>query len=160
MPARAPPVGKLVAARLVTIGLRIRAHRKALRISATAAAEAAGMSRVTLYRVERGNPSVAMGAYMSAIAALGLDVDLADSRTRANTGRSAPKLPSNIRLEDFPQLRRLAWQRKSLDKIGPKEALNLYERNWRHVDRNAMEPREHALVKLLVETLGGGRLLV
>jgi len=35
--------------------------RKALRVSATVAAEAAGMSRVTLHRIEKGEPSVTMG---------------------------------------------------------------------------------------------------
>jgi transcriptional regulator with XRE-family HTH domain len=160
MPARAPTVSRTIAAKLVAIGQRIRAHRKALRVSATAAAEAAGMSRVTLYRIEQGEPSVAMGAYMSAIAALGLDLELADSRAWGSGARRAPRLPPTIRLEDYPQLRRLAWQRKRVDQIAPKEALKLYERNWRHVDRNAMDARELELVKLLVDSLGGGRLLV
>jgi transcriptional regulator with XRE-family HTH domain len=160
MPARAPAIGKTTAAKLVAIGQRIRAHRKALRVSATAAAEAAGMSRVTLYRIEQGEPSVAMGAYMSAIAALGLDLALANARARTSGVRAAPRLPKTIRLEDYPQLRRVAWQRKSADEIAPKDALKLYERNWRHVDRGAMDAHELGLVKLLVDTLGGGRLLV
>jgi transcriptional regulator with XRE-family HTH domain len=160
MPARAPPVGKTVSARLLAIGQRIRAHRKALRVSATAAAEAAGMSRVTFYRIEQGEPSVAMGAYLSASAALGLDLELATSGARAIGARSPPRIPKAIRLEDYPQLRRLAWQRKPTDSITAKEALKLYERNWRHVDRGAMDAHELGLVTLLVDTLGGGRLLV
>lgn len=161
MPARAPSIGKTVSAKLIALGRRIRAHRKALRVSATAAAEAAGMSRVTLYRIEQGHPSVAMGAYLSAIAALGLDLALGASRTGTSSERAAAsRLPPTIRLQDYPQLRRLAWQRKPLDEIAPKEALKLYERNWRHVDRDAMDPGELELVKLLVDALGGGRLLV
>jgi hypothetical protein len=78
-----------------------------------------------------------------------------DSRTR-----TAPRLPKTIRLEEYPQLRRLAWQRKPVDKITPATALELYERNWRHLDRDALDEKELALVKLLVDTLGGGRLLV
>jgi transcriptional regulator with XRE-family HTH domain len=157
MPARAPAVGKTVSARLRAIGQRLRAHRKALRISATAAAESAGISRVTLYRIEQGEPSVAMGAYMAAISALALDLELTNSPSQA---RAAPRLPKVIQLEDYPQLRRLAWQRKPVDKITPADALKLYERNWRHVDRSAMDASELALVKLLVDSLGGGRLLV
>ena len=38
------------------------------------------MSRVTLYRIEQGEPSVAMGAYMSAIAALGRIASAVQSR--------------------------------------------------------------------------------
>lgn len=48
------------------IGRHIRAHRRALRISAIATAEAAGISRVTLHRIEKGEPSVNAGAYASA----------------------------------------------------------------------------------------------
>ena len=36
--------------KLRAVGQQIRAHRKLLRVSATSAAQAAGMSRMTLYR--------------------------------------------------------------------------------------------------------------
>jgi hypothetical protein len=117
------------------------------------------MSRVTLHRIERGKPSVAMGAYMSAIAALGLDVELREG-TAGAAAEAASKLPAKIQLADYPELRRLAWQRRRVDTLTPQEALALYERNWRHVDRKAMDERERKLVQLLVEALGGGRLLV
>ena len=51
MPARAPSSSKVAKAKLATVGHRIRARRKELKVSATATAEAAGMSRVTLYRI-------------------------------------------------------------------------------------------------------------
>ena len=63
MPARTPIIASAAAEKLIALGKRIRAHRKARRISATTAAEAAGMSRVTLHRIEKGEPSVTMGAY-------------------------------------------------------------------------------------------------
>ena len=44
--------------------------------------------------------------------------------------------------------------------LSPKKALELYERNWRHVDPEAMTPRERNLIRLLAGLLGGGRLLV
>ena len=53
MPATAPPVATVAAAHLAQLGQQIRAQRKALRINATVAAEAAGMSRVTLHRIEK-----------------------------------------------------------------------------------------------------------
>jgi transcriptional regulator with XRE-family HTH domain len=66
---------------------------KALKVSATTAAEAAGMSRMTLHRIERGEPSVTMGAYT-------------------------------------------------------------YERNWRHVDKSALDANERQLLADLARALG------
>jgi len=160
MPAPAPLIDDAVAAKLAAIGERIRAHRKALRVSATTAAEAAGMSRVTLHRIERGEASVTMGAYISAAAALGLELAVVDPQDRSADESAKPALPSVIRLTDFPQLKRLAWQLHGETEITPKQALELYERNWKHVDREAMNASERALVDTLARELGGGRLLV
>jgi len=159
MPAKAPPIGDLLAARLRTLGERVRAHREQQKVSATAAAEAAGMSRVTLHRIERGEPSVTMGAYLSAIDALGLTLELSDPQARP-AALAAATLPQRVRLADFPQLKRLAWQLHDVDELSPADALNLYERNWRHVDRASMAPAESALLQALVDQLGGGRRLV
>jgi transcriptional regulator with XRE-family HTH domain len=159
MPAKAPPVGNVLAIRLRALGERIRAHRESQKVSATVAAEAAGMSRVTLHRIERGEPSVTMGAYLSAIDAVGLQLELRDPQARPATSHIA-SLPQCVRLADFPQLKRLAWQLHDVDELSPADALNLYERNWRHIDRPGMEPAERALLKALVDQLGGGRLLV
>lgn len=69
----------------VAVGRRIRAHRKQLGVSATSAAQAAGMSRVTWYRLEKGEPSVTMGAYLSALSVLGLELAVLDP-SKAETG--------------------------------------------------------------------------
>lgn len=159
MPAKAPPVGDMLATRLRALGKRLRAHRERQKVSATVAAEAAGMSRVTLHRIERGEPSVTMGAYLSAIDAVGLQLELRDPQARPATLHSA-SLPDRVRLADFPQLKRLAWQLHEVDELSPADALNLYERNWRHIDRSGMEPTERAFLQALVDQLGGGRLLV
>lgn len=159
MPAKSPPVGDILAAQLVVIGERIRAQREQHKVTATSTAEAAGMSRVTLHRIERGEPSVTMGAYLSAIAAVGLQLELTAPETQK--GRvPGPHVPGSVRLDDYPQLKRLAWQLHGATELTPAEALNLYERNWRHVDQAHMAPGERALVQSLVESLGGGRLLV
>ncbi len=161
MPAKSPPVGEVLAATLQAMGGRIRAHRQGQKVSATLAAEAAGLSRVTLHRIERGEPSVTMGAYLSAIAAVGLELDLSDPRApKAPPAALATGLPARLRLDDYPQLKRLAWQRPGVTELSPADALSLYERNWRHIDPAALEPGERALVKALVDPLGGGRLLV
>lgn len=160
MPAPTPPVGEILAAKLVAVGERIRAHRKRQKVTATSTAEAAGMSRVTLHRIERGEPSVTMGAYLSAIAALGLEFDVIDPQVRRRGAGVEPGVPTIIRLDEYPQLKRLAWQRHGENEVTPSDALALYERNWRHVDQSGIEPRERALIQALVETLGAGRLLV
>ncbi len=162
MPARAPTVASGVAAKLAGLGQRIRDQRKALKVSALDAAEAAGMSRVTLQRIERGEPSVTMGAWIGAATAVGLELDLVEPRPAGGPGRSRgkPPFPARIRLADYPQLKRLAWQLHGVATLSPEDALGLYERNWRHVDTGAFEPAERALVNALVQHLGGGRLLV
>lgn len=159
MPAKVPPVGDFLVTQLKALGERIRAHRERQKVSATVAAEAAGMSRVTLHRIERGEPSVAMGAYLSAADAVGLRLELRDPQAHPATPDIA-RLPARVRLADFPQLKRLAWQLHDVDELSPADALNLYERNWRHIDQSDMEPSERALLKILVDQLGGGRLLV
>lgn len=163
MPASAPPVPDAVATKLAALGQRIRDRRKALKVSAVTAAEAAGMSRVTLQRVERGEPSVTMGAYMSAATAVGLEFEVVEPRSRASGKGRAPgkaPFPARIRIADYPQLKRLAWQLHGVTDVSPEAALGLYERNWRHIDVAALEPAERALVTGLVRQLGGGRLLV
>jgi hypothetical protein len=98
-----------------------------------------------------------MGAYLSAIDAVGLRLELDDPNASPPSGRS---LPQHIRLADHPQLQRLAWQVPGVEELTPTEALSLYERNWRHLDPEHMSPAERALVRALTQQLGGGRLLV
>jgi hypothetical protein len=69
-------------------------------------------------------------------------------------------LPDRIRLADYPELRRIAWQMADDTELTPQAALDLYERNWRHVDHQALGERERTLVRQLTRALGGGRLLV
>jgi transcriptional regulator with XRE-family HTH domain len=164
VPAAAPTPGDIVVAALAALGEQLRAERKRLGVSATTAAEAAGMSRVTLHRIERGEPSVTMGAYANAAAALGLALGLAlgvAGSPSAVPGRDRQAgVPQRIRLAEYPQLERLAWQYQGATEVTPAEALNLYERNWRHIEQDALAPNERALVHSLVASLGGSRLLV
>jgi transcriptional regulator with XRE-family HTH domain len=157
MPARTPILASTVADKLIAMGKQIRAHRKALRISATTTAEAAGMSRVTLHRIENGEPSVTIGAYLNAMAALGMNfgiikpTDLAADKPNDDL---KGLIPARIHLTDYPQLKQLAWQVHGTDELTPVEALSIYERNWRHVDVKAMELRERQLVDALRLGLG------
>jgi transcriptional regulator with XRE-family HTH domain len=156
MPARTPIIATTVANKLIAMGKQIRAHRKALRISATSAAEAAGMSRVTLHRIENGEPSVTMGAYLNAMEALKIDFGILQPTVPADQapGDREGWIPARIHLADYPQLKQLAWQVHGTDELTPAEALSIYERNWRHVDVQALEPHERQLVDALRIGLG------
>lgn len=160
MPAHSPALLQSTAHRLKGVGERIRSRRKSLKVSAATAAEAASMSRATLHRVESGDPSVTMGAYLNALAALGLAFDIADERAQVSAPASDSKLPAAIRVADYPQLRSAAWQLAADVLLTPEEALGIYERNWRHLDRDAMDEREADLLAALIRGPGKGHLLV
>lgn len=62
---------------LKTMGEQIKMARLRRRLSATLVAERAGVSRSTLWKVENGNPSVAVGIYAAVLHALNnMDKDL------------------------------------------------------------------------------------
>lgn len=155
MPAKAPVVPAVVETQLQALGQRIRARRRSQKVSATDAAEAAGMSRVTLHRIERGEPSVTMGAYLSALSALGLGLEVQEPHAPFRS-----RLPAVVRLDAYPALKQLAWQLPGVTELTPQQALDLYERNWRHLDRHQLTDAERRLLQALVDELGQGRLLV
>ena len=151
MPSTAPILPEQCAAQLQALGAHIRAQRKALRLSATVTAEAAGLSRVTLHRIEKGEPSVTMGAWCNALAALGMELQAhtgAQGQPAAAPNR-AGWIPARVALADYPQLRALAWQVHGTDTLTPAEALGIYERNARHLDMEAMPAHERALLEAL-----------
>lgn len=64
-------------AKLAQLGEQIRNARLRRRLSAKLVAERAGVSRATLYNVEKGSPSVAIGIYANVLHAInGMDRDL------------------------------------------------------------------------------------
>jgi len=163
MPAKLPRVDTATRNNLTLLGGEIRLHRKALKVTATATAEAAGLSRVTLHRIEKGEPSVSMAAYMSVIHALGLDFAVfpVDELISKDAGaRRKGWIPAQVIVSDYPQLKQLAWQIHAATRLTPVEALNLYERNWRHLDLQNMEPNERDLVDALQLAFGKGKPLV
>ena len=166
MPAKSPPPSESSAAQLLSLGQQLRARRKALRVNSTATAEAAGMSRVTLHRIEKGEPSVAAGAWANAMAALGMTLLARNAEEARTAGEHAQPadltawIPVRVRLADYPQLKALAWQVHGTDTLSPMEALGIYERNARHLDTAAMSPAEQALWQALRTGLGGGSAVV
>lgn len=160
MPSVAPPLSASTQAQLLDLGRQLRARRKALGVTATAAAEAAGMSRVTLHRIERGEPSVTIGACLNVAHVLGLALSLADPLATVPQAELKARegwIPVRVRLADYPQLKQLAWQVQGADTLTPVEAFTIYERNQRHLDREALDTRERDLLNALQAAFGEQR---
>ena len=163
MPAKLPRVDTATRNKLALLGGQIRLHRKELKVTATATAEAAGLSRVTLHRIEKGEPSVSMAAYLSVIYALGLEFTIFPlDELVPKEGEMSRKgwIPAQILVSDYPQLKQIAWQIHADTRLTPAETLNLYERNWRHLDLQNMEPHERDLLDALQIAFGKGKPLV
>ena len=129
---------------LLVLGQQIKQHRKANKLSANAVATAAGLSRTTLHRIEAGEPSVAAGAYWAAIAALGLKCGIVAACDAQNG-----LIPEVIALDNYPQLKSLAWHVQGAESLTPRQAWDIYVRNWRHIDEAKISAEE----KLLIEQL-------
>jgi hypothetical protein len=113
---------------------------------------------MTLNRIERGEPSVTMGAYLNVVSALGLNLSLGGIEEPYRDAELS--LDTKIRVTDFPQLKKLAWQLKKTEELSPKETLNIYERSWRHINLKEMEKKEQELIQKLLTLFGKERLLV
>lgn len=61
---------------LANLGERLRLARLRRRLSAALTCERAAISRMTLYRVERGSADVALGTLLRILAVLGLEADV------------------------------------------------------------------------------------
>ncbi|MCC5861858.1 MAG: helix-turn-helix domain-containing protein [Gammaproteobacteria bacterium] len=151
MGTKSPELLAVSAAALTRLGQQIRARRKAFGISAAATAEAAGVSRVTLHRIEKGEPSVSIGAWFNVAAVLDLKPG-----GLLETKAADPKgwIPARIPLDRYPQLRALAWHVQGVDSLSPVEALAIYERNARHLEESQLSPAEQNLIEALREALG------
>lgn len=61
---------------LVEVGENIKLARLRRKLTAEQVSERAGISRSTLWQVEKGEPSVSMGIYLQVLFVLGLEKDL------------------------------------------------------------------------------------
>jgi DNA-binding XRE family transcriptional regulator len=156
MPAKHPKITTENAQRLRVLGGLVRARRKELELSATVAAEAAGMSRITWYRIEKGEPSVTMGAWINAVTVVGLALEIQEAGRTGSDMRGW--IPARISLADYPELKKLAWHVRNAETLTAREAMDIYERNLRHLDPAAMTPREAQLLDALRVAFGHGRL--
>ncbi len=90
---------------LTKLGHDIRDARRRRRIPSAVAAERASISRVTLVKVEKGDPGVAMGSYATVLFVLGLSERLADVADPAHD-------TTGLRLEEEHLPQRIRTSRK------------------------------------------------
>ena len=138
---------------LKKIGLRLKTTRKSLGVSAIATADAAGISRVTLHRVENGESTVNVSAYVR-VATL-LDLDLAIQAKDQLCGQTSKSLdlPVRISLREYPGLRQLAWHLPGAKSLSLLEAYRLFERNQSHLDYANLKDAERDLLHALQSAL-------
>ncbi|SIT97423.1 DNA-binding transcriptional regulator, XRE-family HTH domain [Epilithonimonas bovis DSM 19482] len=80
------------AALLEQMGENIKLARKRRKLTAIQVAERAGIARSTLYLVEKGDSSVAMGAYFNVLRVLGLQNDFLKLAADDEMGRKLQDL--------------------------------------------------------------------
>lgn len=107
MSRAAPPLPLPVQRALRKLGADIRAARRRRRITAEVLAQRVMTSHVTLAKVERGDPSVSIGIYATALFVLGL-VDrlgaLADASTdEVGLALDEERLPQRVRRRGTPR---------------------------------------------------------
>ena len=76
MPRAAPSLLPRLTRLLEAMGGNLKLARLRRKFSAETVAQRAGISRKTMYRVEQGDPAVALGIYARVMQALGLEHDL------------------------------------------------------------------------------------
>ncbi|TDX15112.1 hypothetical protein EDF88_3550 [Buttiauxella sp. BIGb0552] len=65
-----------------------------------------------------------------------------------------------VRVRDYPQLKGAAWFIDEDAEFTDVEALRFYERNWKYIETDTLEPHELALIERLVREVGNGILNV
>lgn len=156
MPAAAPRPQGRCPQRLQAIGAHIRQRRRHLGVTALATAAAAGISRVTLHRIETGAASVRVGALMNVLDALDLPLSALEGELEGKPGvvepqRGAP-VAEAIELAAYPLLRQLAWHVQGSGSLSAAEAAALYARQRRRLDLEPLQPQERQLIATLEQT--------
>lgn len=80
------------AKQLASLGLRIRLARERRKLGQELFAERMGVSRETLRRLEKGDPTIAMGSFLRALRVLGLDGDIDQLAADDELGRKLQDL--------------------------------------------------------------------
>jgi transcriptional regulator with XRE-family HTH domain len=99
MPRRVPVLVPRLSRLIANVGENIKKARLRRSYSSETVAQRAGITRKTLYRVERGDPGVALGVYARVLQALRLENDLGSVAADDALGRKL----QDARLERAPK---------------------------------------------------------
>jgi transcriptional regulator with XRE-family HTH domain len=77
---------------LEQLGENIKLARKRRKLTTIQVSERAGIDRTTLYHIEKGNPSVSLGAYFNVLRVLGLQDDFLKLAAEDTFGRKLQDL--------------------------------------------------------------------
>lgn len=110
MPSQSPPLYPAQTKLIQQLGIRLREAQLRRRLSVSLLAERVGVSRPTISKVEKGNPTVTLGTYLRVLAVLGLQEDLAlvaqdekVSRRLQDAGFKTPhRAPKQFKPQDTP----------------------------------------------------------
>lgn len=97
MTRKAPSLLPRVARLLEAIGGNLKMARRRRNYSAASVAQRAGISRKTLYRVEQGDPAVALGIYARVLQVLRLEQDLVLLAADDDLGRKLQDVALTLR---------------------------------------------------------------
>lgn len=104
-----PPLPLPVKRALAKLGQDIHSARVRRRITTTIMAERAFITRMTLRKVERGDPGVSLGIYATVMFVLGLApriADLADSRSdEVGLQLEEERLPKRVRVAGIKRIK-------------------------------------------------------
>lgn len=126
----------------------LKAQRHAQRLTQADAAKLAGISRQHLSEIENSKAThVELPTLLKLLASLRL-------------GLAVKPLEKRIALSQYEQLRQLCWNLAPDTSMTEAEAFAIYERNWRFIDHQKLDPAEKAFLETLVNTYGNGVWLV
>ena len=77
---------------LEQMGENMKLARKRRKLTTTQVAERADIARSTLYLIEKGDPSVALGAYFNVLRVFGLELDILKLASDDDFGRKLQDL--------------------------------------------------------------------
>ena len=129
------------------LGQLLRKARQRARLTLEELADRTGLSLRFLSELERGKDGASLGRVLH-VAALGVEL------------QPLPGAIPLIEIDRYPELKMLGWQRTGQRFIDERDALALYEANWRFVDTAHLIPREAALIRQLADRHGRGVLNV
>lgn len=162
MPAAAPKASLLNQDTLAQIARAIKLQRKTMGVSAVNAAQAAGISRVTLHRIESNPSAVTFGAVLNVLDAVGLLLHTSPKQAVKAISllqtdlpaQGAGWIPIEVRLSQYPALKQLAWHIHGTDVLTPQQAWEIYTRNTRHIELLTVPTHEQHLMDALKRVFG------